>query len=260
MSRGIIRKHLLTGRVLPVVAMIVGVKAGLMYVGWQPLELNSLISSMISANVFLLGFLIGGAMPDYKEAEKLPGEMAAALDSITDECLNLWKQKKLAAAKDGLLHIQKLVESIHDWFHNRTTSTKLMDEVRELNDVFAALEPHTQANFIVRMKQEQASLRRLLTRTHTIRETTFLQSAYAVAELFTLFMLVTLVCASFTRPETGLWLTGLTAFLLVYMLVLIHDLDNPFSYTSSEKDLDEVSLRPLEVVRLKIAKTVKTSK
>jgi hypothetical protein len=246
--------------VLPVVLMIVGIKGGLLYIGWQPLELNSLISSMISANVFLLGFLISGAMPDYKEAEKLPGEMAASLDSITDECLSLWKQKKLPAAKAGLKKVQDLIEGIHDWFHNRTTSTELMDEVRSLNDVFVALEPHTPANFIVRIKQEQANLRRLLTRTHTIRETTFLQSAYAVAELFTLLMLVTLICVSFTKPETGLWLTGLTSFLLVYMLVLIHDLDNPFSYTASEKDLDEVSLRPLEVIKNKIASSIKTSK
>lgn len=260
MARKFIKRHLLTGRVLPIVAVIVGIKAILLQADWQPFELNSLISSMISANVFLLGFLISGAMPDYKEAEKLPGEMAAALDSITDECLNLWQQKKLPAAKKGLKHVQEILDGLHDWFHQRTTSTKLMDQIRDLNETFIAIEPHTQANFIVRMKQEQASLRRLLTRTHTIRETTFLQAAYAVAEVFTLIMIVTLVCVSFTVPETGLWLTGLTAFLLVYMTVLIHDLDNPFSYSSSEKDLDEVSLRPLEVIKKKIAASLKSTK
>jgi hypothetical protein len=249
----LIRRHVLTSRVLPLVLLLILVKVVLHSIGWQPFELNTLISSMLAANVFLLGFLISGAMPDFKEAERLPGEMAASLDAIADECMILFKQKNAPEAKEALKRVRTVADGIHDWFHHRSSSVTLMDHVREMNDSFLDFESLTQANFIVRLKQEQTNLRRLITRVHTIRETTFVQTAYAVAEAFTALMLVTLVLVEETNMFTAVWFTGLGGFLLIYMMLLIHDLDNPFHYGKRE-DVDEIPLRPLEVVREKLKK------
>jgi hypothetical protein len=37
--------------------------------------------------VFIIGFLLSGTAADFKEAERLPGELSASLASIADECL-----------------------------------------------------------------------------------------------------------------------------------------------------------------------------
>lgn len=254
MASTLFRRHGLTRRVLPAVAAFVAAKILLDAYGWQPFELNALVSSMIAANVFLLGFLINGAMPDFKEAERLPGEMAASLDAIGDELAVLRDRKDPLAAKEGLSRLVAVAEGIHDWFHRRITSRELMVRVSALGPVFADLEPHTQANFIVRLKQEQTSLRKLITRAHSIRETTFAPTAYAIAELFTGAMLLTLLLVDFGARLTAGWFAGLAGFLLIYMIFLIHDLDNPFNYGPVEHGGDEVPLRPLEAVREKLAR------
>lgn len=252
MFQSLYRRHVLTRRVLPGLVLLLLVKALLMIVGFQPFELNTLVSSMMAANVFLLGFLISGAMPDFKEAERLPGEMAVSLDSIVDECLILYKQKQAPEALEGLRRVMAIADAITDWFARRSTSVALMDRVRDLNDVFGSFESLTQANFIVRLKQEQAALRKLITRAHTIRETTFAQTAYVVAEVFTFMTLCTFLLVVFDSSLNAMWFMGAVVFLLLYMLLLIHDLDNPFSYRKTAGDIDEVSLRPLEVVHEKL--------
>lgn len=246
------RKHGLTKKILPIVAALVAAKWALAALGLQPFEMNALVSSMIAANVFLLGFLINGAMPDYKEAERLPGEMAASIDAIADEIVVLRDRKAPTEGAAALAAVTRVVDGLHDWFHRRTSSMDVMRRIGALGGAFADLEPHTQANFIVRMKQEQTNLRRLMTRAHSIRETTFAQSAYAIAELFTGLMILTLLLVSYDAAAAALWFTGLAGFLLVYMLLLIHDLDNPFHYGPEERGEDEVPLRPLEAVREKL--------
>jgi hypothetical protein len=253
MQHLLLRRHALTRRILPVVLALLAAKWLLDRYGFQPLEMNALISSMIAANVFLLGFLIGGAMPDYKEAERLPGEMAASLDAFADELVVLRDRKAPHEAGKALAAVVAVADGLHDWFHRRVSSVDVMRRLGALSDAFADLEPHTQANFIVRMEQEQTNLRRLMTHAHSIRETTFAQSAYAIAELFTALMLLTLLLVGYASSATGLWLTALASLLLIYMLFLIHDLDNPFNYGPEERDEDEVPLRPLEAVREKFA-------
>lgn len=246
------RRHALTRKVLPITLALVVAKLALVRLGWEPFEMTGLVTSMIAANVFLLGFLIGGAMPDYKEAERLPGEMAASLDAIGDE-LVLLRGKAPSEASSALGALSAVVEALHDWFHRRTSSVEVMRRLTALGETFIALEPHTQANFIVRMKQELTNLRRHVTRAHSIRETTFSQGAYAIAELFTALMLFTLLLVAHPTEAAALWFTGLASLLLVYMLHLIRDIDDPFHYGPHERGDDEVPLRPLEAVKAKFA-------
>jgi len=51
-----------------------------------------------------------------------------------------------------------------------------MDKISGFNDFFLAFESLTQANFIARLKQEQSAIRRMMIRTHTIRETSFVRA------------------------------------------------------------------------------------
>src|SRR3954462_10166540 len=82
-------------RALPWVAGVVILKAFFEAAGIHPLDLNPLLSGLVAANVFLLGFLLAGTLGDYKEAEKLPGELAGALETICDEALLVHTEKGL---------------------------------------------------------------------------------------------------------------------------------------------------------------------
>ena len=99
--------------------------------------------------------------------------------------------------------------------------------------------------FIVRMKQEQTNLRRMILRLHTVRETSFVASGYTIAEITTFLVMAGRVFSKFTPFYESLFFLFVISFLLNYLLGLIKDLDNPFDY-SGNASLENVSLRPLE--------------
>lgn len=170
-------------KVLPFVIAILVFKLLAHQFKLEFLSLNSLFSAIISANVFLIGFLISGVLTDYKEAEKLPGELAVGLEALTDEISIIEKNKKAIVATDALHHVSIMSKNILQWFYKKERTKNILDQITALNDYFLAFKPLTQANFIVRMKQEQNNLRRIITRINTIRETSFNPSGYAIAEI-----------------------------------------------------------------------------
>ena len=117
------------------------------------------------------------------------------------------------------------------------------DPVSTLIDV---VEKFTQANFIVRLKQEQSAIRRVLIRIHSVRETSFVASGYLAAYVTTALVGLGLVLAKIDPFYESLFFVGVIGFLLTFLLLLIHDLDNPFGYYEAGSSNEDVSLKPLE--------------
>ena len=86
-------------KTIPFIVVIVLIKFAAHYFGYEFLTLNSLFTAIISANIFLIGFLISGVLVDYKESEKLPGDLAASMETMADEGLIIYKNKKSQEAK-----------------------------------------------------------------------------------------------------------------------------------------------------------------
>lgn len=214
--------------------------------------MSPLVAAVVSANVFLLGFLISGLLPDYKEAEKIPGEMSAAIDVLLDENMIIWERKHDPAVKAFIAHLGYVSGRLDAWFHKEERTQTVMSAIRDCNTHFAALEPLTQANFITRMKQEQNALRKWVIRVHSIRETTFIATAYTIAESFTFLVLLLLLLVQIGPVGESLFFVGTISFLLLYMIGLIKDLDNPFHYHENRHVDDEIALEPIRIVKQKI--------
>ncbi len=167
------QKWKLTLKVIPFVIVVLILKFIAHYLGWEFLSLSPLFTALISANVFLIGFLITGVLADYKEGEKLPIELTASLETLADESIIIYKSKKAQIAKECLSFTQNLTSSIISWFHKKEKTTDVLEQIGKLSDYFLAFEPLTQANFIVRLKQEQNNIRKIILRIHSIRETSF---------------------------------------------------------------------------------------
>lgn len=251
------QKWSLAFKVLPVIAFIIILKLIAHQYSLEFISLNPLFTGVVTANIFLLGFLIAGVLTDYKESEKLPGELAASIESIVDECLIINKNRKAKPAQDCLEYVLDLTGSIKDWFFKKERTRSLMNKIDGLNDFFLAFESLTQANFIARLKQEQSAIRRMLIRIHTIRETSFVSGGYAIAEAITVLLIIGLLFVRIDPFYEALFFVSAIAFLQTYMIVLIKDLDNPFDY-GEEKGPDEVSLKPLDDLRLRIEEKIKT--
>ncbi len=88
------QKWHLAFKVLPVIILVIILKLLAHQFGLEFISLNPLFTGIVTANIFLLGFLIAGVLADYKESEKLPGELAASIETIIDECLITYKSGK----------------------------------------------------------------------------------------------------------------------------------------------------------------------
>ena len=98
----------------------------------------------------------------------------------------------------------------------------------------------------MRLKQEQNAIRRMVLRIQTIRDTSFVGAGYAIAEMATLLLVVGLLLVDIGSFFDALFLMCIITFLLVYMIFLIRDLDNPFDYKGGKAGSAEVSIRPVE--------------
>ncbi|MBK9797527.1 MAG: hypothetical protein IPP58_13740 [Holophagaceae bacterium] len=116
--------------------------------GLELLSINAIFSGLIGANVFLMGFLLSGVLSDYRESERLPGDMAAGLATLADEMQSLHQRTCAPVALAALEHVHTLGNTIHQWLHKRERSRGVMTLISGLNEHFLAIEPLTQANFI----------------------------------------------------------------------------------------------------------------
>src|ERR1700742_3582989 len=78
------RFHLLV-RVLPIVLVLVLLKAAIHALKIEFVPLDGLIPSLIAGAIFLIGFLLSQVLANYREAEHMPAEIRTALESIHDD-------------------------------------------------------------------------------------------------------------------------------------------------------------------------------
>lgn len=245
MNRILEKRHALLLNAVVTVLLVTGAKLVVHWLGWEVISMNPLFSGIVAANVFLMGFLLSGVLADYKESERLPGELAASIETIADEAASVYESKKAEAAKQFLEYLLNLTISIKQWFHKREQTRHLMASLGEMTHYFVALECLTQANFIARLKQEQSNIRRMIIRIHTVRETSFIPSGYVIAHATTLLLVAGLVLAKIDPFYESLFFVGVITFLLRFLGLLIQDLDNPFGYYEGGS-VEDVSLKPLD--------------
>jgi hypothetical protein len=232
-------------KTVPYIILIIIFKYLAHFYNVEFLSLNALFTALISSNIFLIGFLLSGTLSDFKESERLPSELASSIQAIADEAYITYKNKNSKVSFELLEDLVHLNQSILKWFYKKERTEEIYNQIFLLNDKFLLLESETQANFIVRMKNEQSSIRKIIKRIHTIRETSFLGTGYAIAELITFMLVVGLIFVNVNPFYESMFFVSFVSFIMIYMVYFIRDLDNPFSYYDEYSLVDEVPLKPL---------------
>src|SRR5205085_2984742 len=116
-----VTKHMFRGNprlllgALPFAAAVVLLKLLAHLTDAEFLNLSPLLAGAIAAEVFILGFLLSGTAGDFKEAERLPGEVASSLETIADECLITYDDIKLPEARNCLPLLIEISTSVRRW-------------------------------------------------------------------------------------------------------------------------------------------------
>jgi hypothetical protein len=245
-SRKFWQKWSIAVKILPLVLLVAVLKFVSHRYGFEVMELNALFTSLVAGTIFLIGFLISGVLSDYKESEKIPSEMAASLKTLLDDTYTVYKSKNSEAARQFIEFQKSFVNTLEDWFYKKERTSSILNKISMMNDYFVEFDKEgVQANYIIKMKNEQNSLRKMIMRIDTIRDTEFVGSAYAIVEAMGFLVAFGLIVIKIEPFYASLFLTSLVTFLIFYMFLLIKDLDNPFDYSLKGESGTEVSLKPI---------------
>lgn len=230
-------------QVLPILAAILLVKFLFHHYDLEMMELNALFTSLVGATIFLIGFLISGVLSDYKESEKIPGEITSSLKNILDDSLTLKHQYSDETFNQFITFQKQIANSIKSWLYKEIETAELLSQFDVLNSIIIQLDKEgVQANFLIRIKNEVSTVRKNLLRIETIRETNFISSAYAIVESMAFVISVGLIFIKIEPFFADLFFTVLVTFLIIYMIILIKDLDDPFDYQANGESGTEISL------------------
>lgn len=245
-KRAFWQKWSIAFKVLPLVVIVVAFKFVAHYNNFEVMELNALFTSLVAGTIFLIGFLISGVLSDYKESEKLPSELAASLKTLYDETYIILKSKDSVTAKEFIEYQKLLLGSLMNWFYKKERTKSMLEKISSMNNFFVEFDKEgVQPGSMLRVKNEQASIRKMVMRIDTIRDTSFVGSAYAIVEAMGFVITIGLVIIKIEPFYASLFFTTLVIFLISYMFFLIKDLDDPFDYSVNGEGGTEVSLKPL---------------
>jgi hypothetical protein len=244
-------------KIMPLVILVAILKFISHKFGLEVMELNALFTSLVAGTIFLIGFLISGVLSDYKESEKLPSEISASLKTLFDDTYTIYKGKNSDTARQ-FIEFQKLfMNSLMDWFYKKERTKSILEKISMMNDFFIELDKEgVQANYIIKLKNEQNNIRKMILRIDTIRDTEFVGSAYAIVEAMGFLVAIGLILIKIEPFYASLFITLLVTFLISYMFLLIKDIDNPFDYSIHGESGTEISLKPLHDLKLVIKEFV----
>jgi hypothetical protein len=236
-------KFRLTFKIVPVIIVLILVKSFTHYYGFEFFSLSALFTAIISANIFLVGFLVSGVLSDYKDSEKIPTDISTSIESIADEGKIIYKSKDKKIGKELIQCCSKMCMDVSDWFENKKRTGDVMNDLEGLNDYFIKLEELTPPPFVARLKSEQMSVRKNINRAHTIKDTDFVGTGYAIVEIITGLLIFGFIFMRMDPFYEGIFFVSFVSFMLIYMIYFIKDLDNPFGY-GEVGAVENVSLRP----------------
>ena len=201
------------------------------------------ITSVLSGGIFLVGFMLNGVIADYKEAEKLPGEMAIVLAGLEDALT--WgvplKRKDLeqftaAAIRTEML---RLTNVIFKWLSTKTEHRNddvVHNALTRLWGSYALPMSEVGPPVAVHVTQQVTRLRLAITRISIISASTYLPAGYAVVEAFCFLALSLVICGKYSNQASGYGVIIGTSILYAAMLHLLRDIDNPCEYTPISED------------------------
>jgi predicted membrane chloride channel (bestrophin family) len=246
-SRKFWQKWSIAVKITPMLILIAILKFLSHEFGLELMELNALFTSLVAGTIFLIGFLISGVLSDYKESEKIPSELSASMKTLYDDTYTVYKTKDSKSALEFIEFQKAFINSLMDWFYKKERTHSLLDKISQMNDFFVAFDKEgVQAGYIIKMKNEQNSLRKMILRIDTIRDTDFIGSAYAIVEAMGFVIAFGLIIIKIDPFYASLFFTLIVTFLIFYMFMLIKDLDNPFDYSENGEDGTEIPLKPIQ--------------
>lgn len=213
------------------------------------------VGIVLTGGVFLTGFLLAGTMADYKEAERLPSEIAITLETLEEIFVLASTGRPALALGELRREVLSTCDTIKAWLLRTKDTATVFAAMTNMNVVIRRLEQGGAGPYASRAVPQLLMLRKNVSRIDVIRRTGFLPAAYALLEVLLAMILVLLLAARFKSPVAEFILVPVVSLVNVYMLRLIRDIDDPFDYFTDGRKRGgaEVDLFPIDEYRERLA-------
>ena len=240
------RRLRLLRRVSLIALALCGIKVIVYFFNLEVWNLSGLFASILASVVFLVSFLLSGVLTDFKESEKIPGMISAALETLSLEIQAVPAYNPKATINGSLESVFDLGLTMREWLLEKvSTSDVYVSHRRAHAEVVFAATFLSSSTLQGRLMGEMSTLLLLTNRIKVIRETSFVPLVYWMADLAAFLLCVGLVLARTSALVESLFVLFVIAFLLNFLLRVISDIDNPFSW-SDQNSAEQVCLSVLD--------------
>jgi hypothetical protein len=212
-----------------VAAFLAAAKYVLHALNLEFIRIDPIVSALISGVIFTMAILLTGVMTDFKESEKIPGELAAAIKALHKDFELLEFTVKVEAGL-ALNHLNNLIAVIIRQFEsNQWKQKEIGDVIEKIDEEVAVMAAQNVAPpYIIKLRNELNNIEKISNRIDTIVETDFLPAAYALSQTAVSLIFLILLFSVVDPYMIGMFILFTVTFLITGILLLIKDMDNPF--------------------------------
>jgi hypothetical protein len=212
------------------------------------------ITIIFTGAFFVFGLLLAATMSDFKESERIPGEVASNLEAIKD-----WIYLAFIAPRTGISDLCKeelnshflrqqmlvITDGIISWIYsNEKDSNILFPLIRKSNEIaYYFAERGVDKEAIKGIQENTNALRKQLTRAYSISRNNFIKPAYTLLKSILIIIMSLLLVTKFKTTTADYFVTSAVTFLFCYLYLLIRGLDDPFDVYNKEET--NVDLKPI---------------
>lgn len=231
----------------PITVIILLIKFGIVHgLEYEGLVKFSDIGLVITGGIFLIGFMLAGTISDYKESEKIPAELACAIETIEDTLVLGHGFKGGFDLSEVRRQLNEVTDSIINWFKHGGSEEEVFRRINSISAIALVLEKAAVGAIAARITGEQHNLRKLFSRVNVIKKTGFLVTGYALLEVLTVVIIGLTLVAKFENETISIIIISFITQIFVYMIRLIRDVDEPFEYSPTGKvRASDIDLFPL---------------
>ena len=215
------------------------------FYGLDVVPINTVVGAFITGAIFTIAIIFTGTFTDFKESEKVGGELAASLKTLYNDSRVLPLADE-APARVLRTHVRNLHSAIQTCFsHNAWDLPAINREMDKINnDIRILAYLNVAPPLIAKMRNELGGLDKMTNRIEVIIRTEFIPAAYALAEVATGSVILLLLFLDMDPYLVGVLIFAIITSMLIGLVFLIRDMDNPFetgSNTYADVDLETLN-------------------
>jgi hypothetical protein len=235
-------------KALAITALLLVVRLAIDRSGMDILSVTNLVTAFVGGAIFTIAIILTGTLADFKESERIPGDLVTALSALYADT-GLVGQKHARTADEIKMHARDLLKAITKNFHSNLWNMEgIRKEIEIINGkIYELANTDVPAPILVKLRTELINIERLSNRIAVIKHTSFIPAAYTIAELAAAGVIGILFFVRIDLWYEGAILFAVISALLISLLLLIRDMDDPFEVgKKSYADVDLSILFDLE--------------